>query len=281
MWLVTVATGVLFSVGPALVASRDAVGGGGLSEHLRTGGRPRHRRLHALLLMGETSLAWMPIGAVLLMRSLVSLYRVDPGFERSHVLTMQSPWGERRLTSTAEAVRVIQQGLQRLTTLPDVEAGAVSLTGVPLEQGGALQVQIVGRPLERQFVPNWDAISPDYFDVFHIRLIRGRAFTHLDDQGRPPVAIINDAMARQLWPTGDPLQDRVWIGQGAGPAFEETVPREIIGIVGDVRQFGLNQPPALASTCRWPKCRTHRWPLSAARACPRRGRFARAWRLRL
>ena len=85
-------------------------------------------------------------------------------------------------------------------------------------------------------------ISPGYFEVFKIPVIRGRAFNERDDGGSARVVIINQAMARQFWPKGDPLTDRLLIGHGVGPEFEEP-PRQIVGVVGDVRDGGLNRNP--------------------------------------
>jgi hypothetical protein len=185
----------------------------------------------------------LAIGAVLLARSLVALQRVDPGFERRGVLTLQTSLGDPRFASMSSAARLIEAGLSRLAQLPGVDAAAVTFMGVPLEQGGALGVHVVGRQMERQYVQAWDAISPAYFDVFRIALIRGRTFTDRDRAGSPPVAVINESMARQLWPGADPIGARILIGQGGGPAWEEGTPREIVGVVSDVRQFGLNRPP--------------------------------------
>jgi putative ABC transport system permease protein len=140
-------------------------------------------------------------------------------------------------------VNALGGGVQRLAELSGVQATAVSLTGVPLAQGGALRVDVVGRPKEDLYIPNWDLVSPGYFDVFGIRLIRGRLFDDRDRRGTIAVAVINVTMARQLWPGADPLGQRVLVGQGAGPAFEDPVPREIVGIVADVRQLGVSRPP--------------------------------------
>jgi len=136
-----------------------------------------------------------------------------------------------------------------MTGVSGVEAAAISLTGIPLEQGGALSVAILGRQMDRQYVESWAAISPQYFDVFKIRLIRGRLFTDRDERGMLPVAIINEAMVRELWPNSSPFRDRILIGQGGGPAFDENVPREIVGIVANVRQQGLNRPARPGSMC--------------------------------
>src|SRR5581483_1863272 len=90
---------------------------------------------------------------------------------------------------------------------------------------------------------NWRTISAGYFDVFQIPVLRGRDFTERDTAGAAPVVIINQAMARRFWDKGrDPLQDQIIIGKGVGPEFEEP-PRQIIGVVGDVHDGGLNRDP--------------------------------------
>ncbi|MGH9515642.1 MAG: FtsX-like permease family protein [Terriglobales bacterium] len=88
----------------------------------------------------------------------------------------------------------------------------------------------------------WLTISPDYFRVLKIPLIRGRFFTDQDSGGSTGVVIINQAMARKVWPKGDPLSDHLLIGHGVGPEFDEP-PRQVVGIVGDVREGGLGQEP--------------------------------------
>ena len=86
------------------------------------------------------------------------------------------------------------------------------------------------------------SISWRYFNALKIPLLRGRAFTQQDDGAAPGVVIINAAMARQYWPKGDPLKDRIQIGPGAGPAFAEG-PRQVVGIVGDTHDGGPNREP--------------------------------------
>jgi predicted permease len=87
------------------------------------------------------------------------------------------------------------------------------------------------------------SISWSYFSAFEIPLLRGRAFTEQDDGAAPAVVIINQAMARQYWPKGDPLRDRIQIGVGAGPAFAEA-PRQVVGVVGDTRDLGIDRDPS-------------------------------------
>ncbi|MGB9512534.1 MAG: ABC transporter permease, partial [Candidatus Acidiferrum sp.] len=74
-------------------------------------------------------------------------------------------------------------------------------------------------------------MSPGYFDVFKIPILSGRAFTEQDNEAAPPVVLINEAMAKQFWPTQNPLGQQIVIGNGLGPNFQD-VPRQVIGVVG-------------------------------------------------
>src|SRR5581483_3619093 len=85
-------------------------------------------------------------------------------------------------------------------------------------------------------------VSPGFFETFQIPIMRGRSFTFRDNGAALPVAVINQTMARKYWPKGDPMSDRLIIGKGVGPEFEDA-PRQIIGIVSDIRDGGLNQDP--------------------------------------
>jgi predicted permease len=112
-----------------------------------------------------------------------------------------------------------------------------------------LPLLVVGRPLtDGPFHGGgaWHTVSPGYFDVFKIPVKRGRAFTDRDVAGSTPVVIVNEAMAKQIWPKGDPLQDQIWIGKGIMRELATETPRQVIGIVGDVRGDGLNENPSPA-----------------------------------
>jgi predicted permease len=113
-----------------------------------------------------------------------------------------------------------------------------------LEGGYGLPFRIMGRPLKGgpfHGGGGWKTVSPGYFEVFHIGVIRGRTFNDRDNQGAPPVVIINEALAKKHWPKGDPLQDRILIGKGVMPQFDPEQPRQIIGIVADQHDNGLNR----------------------------------------
>ena len=118
---------------------------------------------------------------------------------------------------------------------------------VPLEDMFGVPFNIVGRtPASGRYDGRgWIAASPGYFDVLRIPVVRGRAFTDRDDAAGARVAIINEAFARKFWPKGEPLGERLILGKGYGPEFEEPE-RQIVGIVGDVHNFGLGaDPPAV------------------------------------
>jgi len=115
---------------------------------------------------------------------------------------------------------------------------------VPLEGGLGLPFIIVGRPLDgpSHGGGRYMITTSEYLNVFKIPVLRGRGFTDNDRGGSPPVVLINQAMAKQYWKDGDPLVDRLIIGQGMGPDFKDQ-PRQIIGVVSDIRDNGLNNNP--------------------------------------
>ena len=128
--------------------------------------------------------------------------------------------------------------------MPGVQAAAASCY-LPLEGGLGLPFAIEGRPLTNGAShggAGWAYVTYRFFDVFKVAVVRGRGFNQRDDSGSPGVVVINEAFARQFWPKGEPIGQRLRIGPGMGPAFDES-PREIIGIVSDARDGGLNNDP--------------------------------------
>src|SRR4029434_9910863 len=88
----------------------------------------------------------------------------------------------------------------------------------------------------------WTFVAPDYFAVLKTPIVRGRGFTDRDTADAPGVAIINEAMARRFWPQGDPLTDRLIVGRGMRPEYEQEPLRQVVGIVGNIRDTGLTRP---------------------------------------
>jgi len=242
--VVSIGTGLLFGVVPALHAVREDLSGA-LRESSGSAGGGRNI-LRSTLVVVEIALALtLVVGSALLIRTSMALHAVSPGFDPHNVLVMNMAFtGDRYATSTA-VDQALKQGVERLNALPGVEVASAACC-VPLQGGYGLPFNIVGKPSGNG--PwlgggDWVTVSPGYFAVFKIPVIRGRAFTDQDTKGAPPVVIINDAMAKQFWKTGDPLSDRLTIGRGIMKEFADEPDRQIIGIVADSRDDGLNQDP--------------------------------------
>ena len=240
----SVATGLLFGLFPALQASRADLSSTIKESTGRGGTSFRHNKARSLLVVTETALALiLLIGAALLLRTFTALRSVNPGFDSHNVLTLRMSLNEPRFAKTAAVEQLLRQGVERIKALPGVENAGVTCC-VPLEGGIGLPFIILGRPLQGASHGGGRYLftTSGYLDVFKIPLLRGRTFTDQDGVGSPPVVIINQAMAKRFWPQGDPLADQLIIGRSLGPEFNDN-PRQIIGIVGDLRDNGLNNDP--------------------------------------
>ncbi len=202
---------------------------------LRSSASSRQKHSQALLVTAEMALAMvLVIGAAVLIRSFLAIRRVNPGFNPDNVLSMRMLLAGPDFESPARANQVIREGIRRIRALPEVEGVAASCC-VPLETPMQTGIRIAGHPEGRAFrgVAVWTLASPDYFEVLKIPVLRGRTFTERDEGG-PPVAIINEALAKQFFPDSNPLNERIIIGN-------QSPPRQIIGIVGDVHDSSLDR----------------------------------------
>ncbi|MFL6354028.1 MAG: ABC transporter permease [Bryobacteraceae bacterium] len=242
---VSLFTGILFGLIPALHASRADLSATLKESAGRGGSGFRQNKARSLLVISEMSLAIvLLIGAALLIRTFIALRSVNPGFDPHHVLTMEMSLTGSRFEKTAGVAQLVHDGAESLQSLPGVIAAGTTCC-MPLEGGFGLPLIIVGRPLTNGPAhggAGWRTVSARYFDIFKIPILRGRFFNDRDTGASAPVVIINQALARQFWPKGDPLNDRLLIGKGVGPEFEEPA-RQIIGVVGDTRDAGLNRNP--------------------------------------
>ena len=244
-----IGTGLLFGVLPALQSSRTNVtdalkeGGG------RGGSGGGQGRTRAALVVTEVALALtLLIGSALLIRSAVALGRVDPGFNANNVLTMRMSLTGPRFQTSADVDAFVRQGVERLRAVPGVTVASTTCC-VPLEDGLGLPFVISGRALaDSPFHGGgqWVTIGADYFDVFQIPVTQGRTFTDRDDGLAPAVVIINEAMAKQYWPDKSPVGERLVIGRGIAKEFATEREREIVGVVGNTRDGGLNRQPGPA-----------------------------------
>ncbi len=237
-------TGILFGLVPAIQASRTDLNSRLKESSIRTGTGFRESKLRSLLVISEMSLALLLlIGSGLLIRSLAALRSVNPGFDPRNVITARTLL-DPRSARTSGVDQIVEDTLRQLRALPGVEnAGYTQL--LPLEGSfNSIPIIVAGRPLNgpSHGSSRWVVVSASYFRVLEIPLVHGRLFTDADRLGSPPVAIINQTMARRLWPESDPLNARLFIGKGLGPGFAEPA-RQIVGVVGDVHDEALNEPP--------------------------------------
>jgi putative ABC transport system permease protein len=242
---VSLFTGILFGLFPAIGASRPDLNSTLKESSNRTGTGFHQSKARSLLVIGEVSLALvLLIGAALLIRTFLALHKVNPGFQANNVLTMEMSLTGDRFQKTDGVAQLARNGRERLNAIPGVEISA-STCCLPLSEANFdLPFTVVGRPVDKTQGDDvgWMDASPGYFEVFRIPILRGRAFTDRDVAGAPGVVVINESMAKKFWPKEDPLGRQIVIGKGVGPEFEEP-PRQIIGIVGDVHSGGLNRDP--------------------------------------
>jgi predicted permease len=244
----SLSTGLLFGAIPALQGSRTDLNSLLNDRSGRLAISWRWNPSRAALVASEAALAViLLVGSALLLRSFLALYRLDRGFQTKNVVTMQTWLGGARYLRAEAAAEAIGAGLDRVQSLPGVAAAAVTCC-LPLEGGYGLPFEIVGResPATLDIGGSWSVVSPGYFDVFKIPLKRGRVFTGRDDAKAAPVVMISERMAKEYWTGRDPLQDQIVIGRGfTMKEFKNERPRQIIGIVGDVRNAGVNPDPTL------------------------------------
>lgn len=247
--LISLGTGVVFGLAPALHAARTDLNATLKESSSRSGSGLRQNKVRSVLVVTEIALAMLLLtGAGLLIRNFAYLHHVDPGFDPHNVLTMDTALTGSRYDHTDAIWGMARQVLQRVDAIPGVEAAAAS-SYLPLEGGLGLGFVIEGRPLTNGPVHGgaaWNYVTSQFFDVVRLPVVRGRVFTDRDDAAGPPVVVINEAFARRYWKNGNPIGQRLIIGVAMGPNFVQP-PREIIGVVGDARDAGLNNDPQPAT----------------------------------
>ena len=242
--VVSLLTGILFGLLPALQASRP-----NLSERLKAGGRnamnsPGRQRLRSGLVVTEIALTLMLlVGAGLLIRSFLRLQAVNPGFNSSNVLTMQLDLSGPNYKKGSQVIAFQNQLLERIKQLPGVEH-AGTRTFVPIASDASfayLQFQVEGRQpdVSEGAVAFYNSVSPDYFRTMMIPLREGRSFSDRDVRGVQNVAIVNETLVRRYFGNQDALGKRVSLEDHPKEADWITV----VGVVGDTKPRELNGEP--------------------------------------
>jgi len=235
-------TGILFGLFPALQISNPDVASTLKEASGRSATSRKQNRVRKLLVGAEMALALvLLISAALLIRTFVGLSKVDAGIDSHHVLTMQTSLAGGRYASTAKENEFTVEALRRIENLPGIEAAATSIV-LPTDSEVDLPFNIAGRPPKGGEMYNgdeqWRSVTPHYLSVFKIPLLRGRFIEETDTATAAKIVVINQAMANKYWPKENPIGQVITIGKGLGPQFEDP-PREIVGVVGNVRETGL------------------------------------------
>jgi putative ABC transport system permease protein len=236
--LTSVATGVLFGLAPTLHTMKM-----NLSETLKDGGRSgetgQRNRTRSLLVILETAVAVMLlVGAGLLIRSLVRLQRVNPGFDSSNVVTMRIDLPQKKYSTPESKTIFWEQFQSRVGALPGVETvGLVSelpLSGQPNDMPYTVEGRAAGAP-NQAFDNDFRRVNQDYFRALRIPFLRGRNFTAQEVRQGAKVLIVSESLVQQTFPDEEPLGKRLVMSFGNQPF-------EIVGIVGDIRHGSLAAP---------------------------------------
>jgi putative ABC transport system permease protein len=241
--LVSLVTGVLFGLAPALRTMKL-----NLCDSLKEGGRNigeglQRNLTRSVLVVIESAVAIvLLVGAGLLIRSLVRLQNVSPGFDANNVVTMRINLPEEKYASPEKPRSFFEQLQTRINGLPGVESVGM-ISELPLSgQLNDMPYTVEGRPPaspDQGFDDDFRRVNTEYFRAMRIPLLRGRNFTEQEVAKSAKVVVISDLLAKRVFPNEDPIGHRLVMGMSG-------LPFEIIGVVGDVRHSALENSPAPA-----------------------------------
>ena len=240
-FLVSICTGLLAGLVPAWRLTKTDVNETLKQASDRAGADPGGNRARSVLAGAEIALALVLLtGAGLMIRSLSFLRHVDPGFDVHQITAMNLPVAGTRFPQPQQQVAFFNRVLDRVRSLPGVESAAV-IDSLPLNGGSHQPIAIEGRPaLVMSEQPEVDVrlISTGYLRAMHIPLLRGRDFAESDNADAPSAVLISQGMAARFWPNENPIGKRLVLSFFPGKS------REIVGVVGDVKQGDLSDPSA-------------------------------------
>jgi putative ABC transport system permease protein len=242
---ITFLTALIFGLVPALQASKP-----NLNETMKDAGRGsteggRRKLIRSTLVVLEVASALvLLVGAGLLIKSFWRLQKVDPGFNPDNALTAWVSLPTNKYAEAPRRVLFFQQLIEHVSALPGVQAAGAAHVVPMTGNDYVLSFQIDGRPPlppGASQSTNYYSVSANYFKAMGIPLRRGRVFTEQDTEDSPPVAVINETMVQKIFPNEDPIGKRITFDdRDKNPEWFE-----IVGIVGDVKQYGLDQPTTM------------------------------------
>jgi putative ABC transport system permease protein len=237
---VALITSLLSGTAPAM-AARQTIGSLKEGSNQSTASKGR-QRLRGLLIVSQVAVSFLLlIGAGLMLRSFLKLQQVDPGFRPENVLTMRIGLDFTKYNNNDKQLAFFENLLSKIEAQPEVKNAATSMM-IPLS--GTMRMsgdfQMEGQPVvpgQALPVADFRVVSPGYFETLNVPVLEGRAFTRADRVGTPDVAIVNAAAAHHFWGKEDPVGKR--FSADGGKSWIQ-----IVGITGNVKQYGLDKEPA-------------------------------------
>jgi predicted permease len=238
----TLGCALLFSLVPAFETRSTQ-----LSQSLRVnttqiaGGR--HLAQKALVVSEVAVSLVLMVAAALLLTSFWKLVHTAPGFDPRNVITFKNAFSNEQAASSALLSQRLDELSGRLEAIPGV-ASAAAVSNLPTQLVADLSFDIIGRGKDRKDAggdEKYVAITAHYFDALRVPMVSGRSFTQSDSHASAPVVIVNQQFVRTYFKGENPIGQHIHIGATMGPDFEDAV-REIVGVSGDIKQTGLDQP---------------------------------------
>lgn len=240
---ISLAAMIGFGLAPAIMAARSDMQSNLKDSSVQSGAGGGRKRVRSFLAGAEIALATvLVVAAGLLVRSLATMTAVNPGFESTHVLKAEVSLPQHRYSTPQQWTAFADALLERFQARPGMKDSAIGLPLPLSDQAVILKFDIANHaptPPGTSSTADWVSVSPQYFHVIGIPLLRGRTFAREDSNTAAPVTIISDSFSRLYFRDENPIGKRLTFGFPPWPA----VPHEIVGIVGDVRDGRLTQEP--------------------------------------
>jgi putative ABC transport system permease protein len=242
MLAVSIATGLLFGLAPAVSLSRQDLVEAFKAEGTRSTGSRRSGWLRKVLVIAEVALCMLLLlGAGLLIQTFVRIRAIDPGFDPHGLLTARMSLQGDRYGTSADLNRFFDQALERIHRIPGVQSASV-VNCVPIERGLNMNVDVLDGPEHfdgMATLTDWRYAGLDYFKTMGISIVSGRGFADGDRAGAPPVAVVNEAFARHFFKNTNPIGHHIGMWK-----TDESI--EVVGVAKDLREGGSLTGPPLA-----------------------------------
>ena len=242
-------TGIVFGISPALQSARPDIAQVMQSTTRKMTTGLHGRRTHSLLIAGQIALTLLLLAAAgVAMQGFVRMMRVNLGYDPHNAMSVGIPVHDNTYTTWEARRTFFNQLLQKVSAMPEVVSAGLSTNATPPDNGWEQRFEISGKPSAEQQRARINFISPEYFAVLHIPLLHGRIWDQTETMRGDKLALINQTLAHQYFPSGDAIGSELRVPELKGePPFQLAVPGsdgwfQVIGVVSDARDDGLQKP---------------------------------------